>query len=99
MAWGALSKWVPELHTTRTFEIPACGTALVTERNSETASFFKNSDAIFYNDINDLVTQVKYYMSNNKSLETLTEKGTKTVHLQGKDYKSIIHTLLQQILH
>ena len=99
MAWGALSKWVPELHTTRTFEIPACGTALVTERNSETASFFKNSEAIFYNDINDLVTQVKYYMSNNKSLETLTEKGTKTVHLQGKDYKSIIHTLLQQILH
>ena len=99
MAWGALSKWVPELHTTRTFEIPACGTALVTERNSETASFFKNSDAIFYNDINDLVTQVKYYMSNNKSLETLTENGTKTVHRQGKDYKSIIHTLLQQILH
>ncbi|MDB4027653.1 glycosyltransferase [Flavobacteriaceae bacterium] len=98
MAWGALSKWVPELHTTRTFEIPACGTALVTERNSETASFFKNSDAIFYNDINDLVTQVKYYMSNDKSLETLTEKGTKTVHRQGKDYKSIIHTLLQQIL-
>ena len=99
MAWGALSKWVPELHTTRTFEIPACGTALVTERNSETASFFKNSDAIFYNDINDLVKQVKYYMSNNKSLETLTEKGTKTVHRKGKDYKSIIHTLLQQILH
>jgi spore maturation protein CgeB len=99
MAWGALSKWVPELHTTRTFEIPACGTALVTERNSETASFFKNSDAIFYNDINDLVTQVKYYMSNDKSLETLTEKGTKTLHRQGKDYKSIIHTLLQQILH
>ena len=40
-------------------------------------SFFKNSEAIFYNDINDLVTQVKYYMSNNKSLETLTEKGNK----------------------
>ena len=98
MAWGAISKWVPELHTTRTFEIPACGTALVTERNSETSSFFKDSDAIFYNDINDLVTQIKYYMSNDKSLKILTEKGTKTVHLQGKDYKSIIHMLLQQIL-
>ena len=37
---GLLAKWVPELHTTRTFEIPACGTALVTERNSETALVF-----------------------------------------------------------
>ena len=41
MAWGALSKWVPELHTTRTFEIPACGTALVTERNQKPSLFLR----------------------------------------------------------
>ena len=33
---GLVTKRFPELHTTRTFEIPACGTALATERNSET---------------------------------------------------------------
>ena len=40
IAWGSISKWIPEKHTTRTFEIPACGTALLTERNKETTSFF-----------------------------------------------------------
>jgi spore maturation protein CgeB len=99
IAWGAISKWVPELHTTRTLEIPACGTALLTERNSETATFFKDDEAIFYNDLNSLVQQVKYYMNNNKPLEVLTRKGTMAVYSQGYDYTSIIQNLLQKILH
>ena len=74
MAWGALSKWVPELHTTRTFEIPACGTALVTERNLETQSFFKDDEAIFYTNENDLIEKITFFMNNDKPLEVLTKK-------------------------
>ena len=48
MAWGALSKWVPELHTTRTFEIPACGTALVTERNTRNPAPFLRMMRLFF---------------------------------------------------
>lgn len=56
---GLLAKSFPELHTTRTFEIPYFGAALATERNSETEKFFKDSEALFYDTPDDLVVQVQ----------------------------------------
>jgi spore maturation protein CgeB len=45
---GLVSKRFPELHTTRTFEIPACGTALATERNEETLFFLRKTRLYFF---------------------------------------------------
>lgn len=98
IAWGAISKWVPELHTTRTFEIPACGTALLTESNSETEQFFARDEAIFYKDTKELAERVSYYMEDAKALKTLTEKGTAAVYSKGFDYESILSNVLKQIL-
>ena len=98
IAWGALSKWVPELHTTRTFEIPACGTALVTERNLETQSFFKDDEAIFYTNENDLIEKITFFMNNDKPLEVLTKKGTSRAVTNAYDYNSILNAILKTIL-
>jgi len=98
MAWGALSKWVPELHTTRTFEIPACGTALVTERNTETQLFFKDDEAIFYTNENDLIEKITFFMNNDKPLEVLTKKGTSRAVTNAYDYNSILNAILKTIL-
>jgi spore maturation protein CgeB len=98
MAWGALSKWVPELHTTRTFEIPACGTALVTERNLEIQSFFKDDEAIFYTNENDLIEKITFFMNNDKPLEVLTKKGTSRAVTNAYDYNSILNAILKTIL-
>jgi spore maturation protein CgeB len=98
IAWGAISKWVPELHTTRTFEIPACGTALLTEANKETQSFFKEDEVIFYNSDVELVEKVLYYMTHDKALEQITIKGCAKVKEAGYDYTSIISKILKEIL-
>ena len=98
MAWGALSKWVPELHTTRTFEIPACGTALVTERNLETQSFFKDDEAIFYSNKKELIKKITFFMNNDKPLELLTQKGAKRAVTSAYDYSSILNAILKTIL-
>ena len=98
MAWGALSKWVPELHTTRTFEIPACGTALVTERNIETQLFFNDDEVVFYISDDELVDKVIYYMSHNVALEQISDKGCEKVKAAGYDYTTIISKILNQIL-
>jgi len=98
MAWGAISKWIPELHTTRTFEIPACGTALVTERNLETQSFFKDDEAIFYTNENDLIEKITFFMNNDKPLEVLTKKGTSRAVTNAYDYNSILNAILKTIL-
>lgn len=96
-SWGSLSKWIPELHTTRTFEIPACGTALITERNSETQLFFNEDEAIFYDNLDEMIEKIKTYQNNLPELEILTQKGLNRVNSDGRDYESIIKNILGRI--
>jgi hypothetical protein len=96
-SWGSVSKWIPELHTTRTFEIPACGTALITERNEETQSFFNDEEAIFYDTVDDMIKKIQYYQNHLDELEVLTSKGTQRVHKDGRDYESILRRVLEEI--
>lgn len=94
---GLLAKKFPELHTTRTFEIPACGTALVTERNDETKSFFSDDEAIFFSDIPELIERVESLMAHPESLNTISEKGYQRISWGGYDYPSILAGLLKQM--
>jgi len=91
---GLLSKRMPELHTTRTFEIPACGTALITEGNSEVLKYFTSSEAIFFDNLIQLVEKIKYYQANLNELENLTLAGYKRVNADNRDYGSIIKNIL-----
>lgn len=94
ISWGSISKWFPEKHTTRTFEIPACGTALLTERNPELESFYNEDEVIFYTDSDNLVERVRYYFTHIEELERLSQKGYERVHKDGRDYESIIKNIL-----
>ena len=97
-AWGAVSKWIPEKHTTRTFEIPACGTALLTEWNEEIAGFYKDDEVIFYKDIDDMVAKVKYYTKHTEILKMLVDKGYQKVQNGGFDFETIMRNLLNKVL-
>lgn len=96
MGLGLLSKNFPEFHTTRTFEIPACNTALLTEKNIETKSFFSNDEVIFYESNEQLVERIKYYILHKNELKTISEKGRKKVVKGGYDYQNIIKKALKQ---
>lgn len=98
ISWGSLSKWIPELHTTRTFEIPACGTALLTERNEETMAFFNEDEAIFYSSEREMIDKVKYYLTHKEELQQLSENGHNRVMADGRDYESIVQKILHTIL-
>jgi len=97
-AWGSVSKWIPEKHTTRTFEIPAIKTALLTERNEELEGFFSDEEVIYYDGSDDLVQKVKYYTEHKDELKVIIEKGYNRVQTGGFDYESIIRKLLDSIL-
>lgn len=94
---GFLSKWIPELHTTRTFEIPACGTALLTERNEEIEKFFTDEDVIFYTSNEELIEKIKFFQKHQEELEHITRSGYKKVLEAGYDYHSILSGLLKQM--
>ncbi len=99
-AWvglGLLSKKFPELHTTRTFEIPACGAILATPRTSETSRFFADSEALFFNDYEELAKSISrmFSQSSAQSLETIAQAGRKRVTTDGRDYPRILSRILE----
>lgn len=94
---GFLSKWVPELHTTRTFEIPACRTALVTEHNPEIGSVFSDDEVIYYDEADEAITKIEYYLSRKDRLISFTEEGYKKITGGGYSYIEILRKLLKQI--
>jgi spore maturation protein CgeB len=94
---GLLSRWVPELHTTRTFEIPACKTALVTEHNPEIGSIFSDEDVIYYDDADEAVIKIEYYLAKKDKLMPFTENGYKKVTGGGYSYSEILRKILKQI--
>jgi spore maturation protein CgeB len=95
LSLGLLSKRFPELHTTRTFEIPACGSALVTEHNAETAQFYNTDEVIFFKDDKDMVQKILYYLEHVQALEQLTRKGFDKVVASGFDYEQQLRNIAQ----
>jgi hypothetical protein len=94
---GLLSKRFPELHTTRTFEIPACGAVLSTERNDETAKFFADEDALFFDEPEDLAERLTkvFELKDSTTLEQIAAKGRARVISDSRDYPSILSRVLQ----
>jgi hypothetical protein len=63
IAIGLLSKQLPETITTRTFEIPACGTFLLAERTATHKTTFKEHvEAEYFSSEEELVSKATYYL-------------------------------------
>lgn len=76
---GLVTKRFPELHTTRTFEMPACGTALATESNLETTQYFDESSAIFFQDFTELAEKILKLLAEPDRLRSISEAGYQRV--------------------
>jgi spore maturation protein CgeB len=94
---GLISKWIPEKHTTRTFEIPACGTLLVTERNEETVDFFQDDQVIFFDDIKDISSKIAMVF-NSQVVKQISDKGRNAVLLGGYSHEIIVKNILDEIM-
>jgi spore maturation protein CgeB len=95
---GLLSKWIPEKHTTRTFEIPACGTCLVTEKNDEIDSFFSDIECIKFINHKDCVQKINSILKQLDLLKAITNLGFERVVQDRRDYESQIFDLCNSIV-
>lgn len=60
---GLLSKWIPESTTTRTFEIPGCGTFLLAERTEHHLDLFREGmEAEFFGSRAEMIDKIRFYL-------------------------------------
>jgi spore maturation protein CgeB len=75
---GFLRKVCPDQHTTRTFEIPACGSLLLADRTEEHQEFFEEGkEAEFFASSDELLEKTKFYCSNESARKRIAEGGYK----------------------
>jgi hypothetical protein len=76
IALGLLSKRFPETTTTRSFEIPACGTFLLAERTEDhLALYAEGREAEFFADRDELIDKLRFYAVNRDAREQIARAG------------------------
>lgn len=95
---GLLSKYIPEQHTTRSFEIPAAGTFLLAERTAEHQAFFREGEeAEFFGSPEELVSKAKFYLANDAARQRIAASGRERCHRSGYDTDSVLARVLKEI--
>ena len=76
IAIGLLSKRIPETTTTRSFEIPACGTMLLAERTEEHLALFEEGlEAEFFDTSEECAEKAIYFLKNEAARERIAAAG------------------------
>ena len=97
LALGFLRKAWPDEHTTRTFEIPAAGAMLLSDRSDEHLELFEEgSEAEFFECNEELLDKVKFYTSNARARDRIAAAGNRRCQSGGYSYAARIHQALRE---
>jgi spore maturation protein CgeB len=73
---GLLRRVCPDQHTTRTFEIPACGSMLLADRTGEHRELFEEGkEAEFFSSTEELIDKAKFYCGNESARLRVADAG------------------------
>ncbi|WP_442507024.1 CgeB family protein [Novipirellula sp. SH528] len=79
-----LSRLNRDTYTRRCFEIPACGSLLLSERTADLQELFReDEEAVFFSSVEELVEKALWLKANPQTVDRIAEAGHRRVHAGG----------------
>ena len=89
IALAFYSTWNEDQYTTRSFEIPACGVFMLSQRTDEMMRLYEeDKEAVYFNDIDELIDKAKFYLLNDHIREKIAIAGKNRCLNSGYDIYS-----------
>ena len=94
---GFLRQTWPDQHTTRTFEIPACGSLLLADRTEEHRAFFEEGrEAEFFGSAEELVDMAAYYAAHESQRARIAAAGRQRCLTSGYSYLERLRPVVER---
>lgn len=88
-----------DLHTARTFEIPACGGFMLAERTDEHREYFtEDREAVYFDGEKELLDKVKKYMKDDEKRNAIAEAGYSRTRDSDYSYHRLTRDIIENIL-
>jgi hypothetical protein len=96
---GFLRKICPDQHTTRSFEIPACGSMMIADRTTEhLAMFEEGKEAEFFDDATELLDKLRYYLAHEDERKRVAQAGFERCFRDGYSYRSRVVEIMDTVV-
>lgn len=98
IALGLLSTMAGDQTTTRTFEIPACGTLMLAERTDEHRALFEEDrEAVFFDGPDELRDKLRHYLADDAARQRIAAAGRARCQASGYSYADRLRGVLAEL--
>jgi spore maturation protein CgeB len=95
---GLLTRLAPDESTTRTLEIPACGTMLLAERSGEHQELFEEGrEAEFFSTDEEMNEKILWYLSHDRQRDQIAAAGRERVVRSGYTHLERMRSVVAEI--